>query len=140
MTQRQSKRETTFTLCKTKGIVQWLLYLISENNSRYVGQKDAQPFIDEQVVLYEAMERLRGFTYAAVIDVDEIIYARQSKKHNLKNFLVSICKHILWRSCFRVKVCVSISRISNKLFISCTFNVRFYFKVSPIIRFINTRW
>ncbi|KAL4220649.1 hypothetical protein ACF0H5_021045 [Mactra antiquata] len=62
-------------------------YPDAENNTRYVGQKDAQPFIDEQVVLYEALERLRGYTYTAVIDVDEVIYARTSPKHNLKKFL-----------------------------------------------------
>lgn len=40
------------------------------------------------MVLYDAMERLRGYTYVAVIDVDEVIYARTSPKHNLKRFMV----------------------------------------------------
>ncbi|XP_053404487.1 uncharacterized protein LOC123554072 [Mercenaria mercenaria] len=62
----------------------------ADSNYRYVGQKEAQPFIDEQVVLYEAMERLQGYTYTAVIDVDEIIFARTSHKHNLKRFLVQL--------------------------------------------------
>ena len=61
----------------------------ADDFKRYVGQKEAQPFIDEQVVLYDAMERLRAYTYVAVIDVDEIIYARTSPQHNIKRFMVS---------------------------------------------------
>lgn len=61
-----------------------------ETNYRYVGEKEAQPFIDEQVVLYEAMERLRGYSYTAVIDVDEVIFARTSRKHNLKQFITQL--------------------------------------------------
>lgn len=68
-------------------------YPMSEVNKRYIGEKEAQPFIDEQVVLYEAMERLRGFHYVAVIDIDEILYARSTSKHNLKKFVQQLVSH-----------------------------------------------
>ena len=55
---------------------------------RDVGQKQGQPYSDEQVATYDCIERLKGYNYVAVIDVDEYIYARNAKDHNLKAFLV----------------------------------------------------
>ena len=55
---------------------------------RDVGQKQGQPYSDEQVATYDCIERLKGYNYVAVIDVDEYIYARNAKDHNLKTFLV----------------------------------------------------
>lgn len=65
------------------------LYLTADPK-RDVGQKQGQPYSDEQVATYDCIERLKGYNYVAVIDVDEYIYARNAKDHNLKAFLVCV--------------------------------------------------
>ena len=50
-------------------------------------RKAAQPFIDEQVAVYDCVERLKGFNYVGIIDFDEIVYTRITYKHNLKPLL-----------------------------------------------------
>ena len=51
---------------------------------RQVGEKAAQPFIDEQVAVYDCLEKLKGFNFVGIIDFDEIVYTGVTYKHNLK--------------------------------------------------------
>ena len=62
--------------------------LVTDDPKRDVGQKRGQPYTDEQVATYDCIERLKSYNYVAVIDVDEYIYPRHAKDHNLKALLV----------------------------------------------------
>ena len=35
------------------------------------------PFVDEQVTVFDCMDRLKNFDYVAIIDVDEIVVPRR---------------------------------------------------------------
>ena len=58
-----------------------------DDPKRQVGEKAAQPFIDEQVAVYDCVERLKGFNYVGIIDFDEIVYTGITYRHNLKPLL-----------------------------------------------------
>ena len=66
-----------------------VLFFIAEDPKRYVGEKAAQPFMDEQVVVYDCIERLKGYNFVGIVDFDEFVYSRISHKHNLKGMLVN---------------------------------------------------
>ena len=42
-----------------------------------MGEKNVMPFVDEQVTVFDCMDRLKNFDYVAIIDVDEIVVPRR---------------------------------------------------------------
>jgi len=42
-----------------------------------MGEKNVMPFVDEQVTVFDCMDRLKNFDYVAIIDVDEIVIPRR---------------------------------------------------------------
>ena len=54
--------------------------------------------MDEQVVVYDCIEKLKGYNFVGIVDFDEFVYSRISHKHSLKGMLVN---HYL----YSIKMC-----------------------------------
>ena len=70
---------------------------------RQVGEKAAQPFIDEQVAVYDCLEKLKGFNFVGIIDFDEIMYTGITYKHNLKTLFRYLTRRYADASGFNFK-------------------------------------
>ena len=58
---------------------------------RRLGQKYTLSWHDEQVVVFDCMERLQGYHYIAVLDLDEFLIPKYKEYYNWKVMLVSWC-------------------------------------------------
>lgn len=56
--------------------------------ARVVGHKTPSVWQDEQVTVFDCTERLQGYTYMAIIDLDEFLLPRKHK--DIKTMLVRI--------------------------------------------------
>ena len=63
-----------------------LLCLLSENIKRRFGPPDEQSRSDKQLLIFDAFERMSGYTYFGIIDHDEFLFP--SKNRSLKHLLV----------------------------------------------------
>lgn len=54
---------------------------------RYIGQKYTLSWHDEQVTVFDCMERLQGYHYVAVLDLDEFLIPRKQDYHDWKIML-----------------------------------------------------
>ena len=53
---------------------------------RDVGDKNAQAWQDEQVTVFDCQERLRGYSFVSVVDLDEFLLPLRDE--NLKEMMV----------------------------------------------------
>ena len=55
---------------------------------RDVGDKNAQAWQDEQVTVFDCQERLRGYSFVSILDLDEFLLPLRDE--NLQNMTVRI--------------------------------------------------
>ena len=56
--------------------------------SRDVGDKNAQAWQDEQVTVFDCQERLRGYSFISIVDLDEFLLPLRDE--NLRDMMVGI--------------------------------------------------
>ena len=55
---------------------------------RHLGQKYTLSWHDEQVTVFDCMERLQGYHYIAILDLDEFLIPRKEEYYDWKTMLV----------------------------------------------------
>ncbi|XP_060568547.1 uncharacterized protein LOC132727149 [Ruditapes philippinarum] len=72
------------------GVLEWRKFNFPMKRLRKVGQKVPVFWEDEQVLVYDMFSRFHGYTYFAIIDLDEYLLPR--KHNNLKNMMTYLTK------------------------------------------------
>ena len=66
-----------------------IIHLYFLGKSRDVGDKNVQAWQDEQVTVFDCQERLRGYSFITILDLDEFLLPLRDE--NLRDMMVINC-------------------------------------------------